>query len=225
MRTKSAYRKTHFTLAPIVLAPGWVTGPAECGAQLKTASGHMPKVTDLPDFVSCKQCLAKRVARVNGLAPVPQLGDLIPGVKAGAWGERYVVQRLPGSLAFYIIDSRTCRIIGSREDVHAAATFAHAKNEADVETIKETPAEPAATATGTTRLTLHADEASQLLMVLQRLAAECGLSRPLEAVERRLANALARQHDLAESLRRCTGATAVTVHDSGATATSTGGGQ
>ena len=88
--------KTHFTLAPVVLAPGFVTGPAECGAQLRRASGRVPKVTDLPDFVSCKQCLAKRVAREHAAAPVPQLGDLVPGTQAGAWGERYVTRQLPG---------------------------------------------------------------------------------------------------------------------------------
>src|SRR6187402_2224141 len=131
--------KVHFTLAPVVLAPGFVTGPAECGKQLNSASGRVPRVTDLPSFVSCKKCLAKRVAREHAAAPVPQLGDLVPGTKAGAWGERFVTRQLPGSFAFYIIDSRTCRIVGSREDNLAAVTFADEKNKLDIETIKETP--------------------------------------------------------------------------------------
>src|SRR6188768_451671 len=135
--------KTHFTLAPIAIAPGFVTGPAECGAQLRSASGRVPRVTDLPAFVSCKKCLALRAARIHASTPAPVVGDLVPNIEAGAWGERFVTRRLTGSDDFYVIDSTTGRITSQHVVGADAIRLAHAQSEAAVEVIKETPTVPA----------------------------------------------------------------------------------
>ena len=121
--------KTHFSLAPVHHGPGWVSGPAECGAR---ARHHSLFVTDLPSFVSCRKCLAKRDARAAAGAS-PFVGQIRADVRAGVYGERFIAQRLDGGgRAYYLVDSADGRILAMYDEPVLAIREAAARNDAIV---------------------------------------------------------------------------------------------